>query len=70
MESIQSSTTPDPGYQRESNKLTVRHHKREPRINVSTLKRFYLSPIEIQNGQFHTYSFSTPGKIRNQNKEV
>ena len=30
-ESIQSSTTPDPGYQWESNKLLVRHHKREPR---------------------------------------
>ena len=28
-ESIQSSTTPDPGYQWKSNKLTVRHHKRE-----------------------------------------
>ena len=28
-ESIQSSTTPDPGYQWESNQLTVRHHKRE-----------------------------------------
>ena len=25
-ESIQLSTTPDPGYQWESNKLTVRHH--------------------------------------------
>ena len=30
-ESIQSSSTPDPGYQWESNKLTIRHHKREPR---------------------------------------
>ena len=30
-ESIQSSTTPDPGYQRKSDKLTVRLHKREPR---------------------------------------
>ena len=30
-ESIQSSTTPDPGYQWESDKLTVRHHRREPR---------------------------------------
>ena len=30
-ESIQSSTTPDPGYQWESNKLAIRHHKREPR---------------------------------------
>ena len=30
-ESIQSSTIPDPGYQWESNKLTIRHHKREPR---------------------------------------
>ena len=30
-ESIQSSTTPDPGYQWESDKLTDLHHKREPR---------------------------------------
>ena len=30
-ESIQSSTTPDPGYQLESDKLLVRHHKRQPR---------------------------------------
>ena len=30
-ESIQSSTTPDQGYQWESNKLTVRHHRRELR---------------------------------------
>ena len=30
-ESIQSSTTPDPRYQWESVKLTVEHHKREPR---------------------------------------
>ena len=29
-ESIQSSTTPDPGYQWKSDKLTVIHHKREP----------------------------------------
>ena len=26
-ESMQSSTTPDPGYQWESNKLTIGHHK-------------------------------------------
>ena len=30
-ESIQSSTTPDQRYQCGSNKLTIRHHKREPR---------------------------------------
>ena len=30
-EPMQSSNTPDPGYQCESDKLTVRHHKREPR---------------------------------------
>ena len=30
-ELIQSSTTPDPGYQWESDKFTIRHHKREPR---------------------------------------
>ena len=29
-ESIQSSTTPDPGYQWESDNFTIRHHKREP----------------------------------------
>ena len=30
-ESIQSSTTADPGYQWESDNFTIRHHKREPR---------------------------------------
>ena len=30
-ESIQSSTTLDPGYQWESDNVTIRHHKREPR---------------------------------------
>ena len=30
-ESIQPSTTPDQGYQWESNNVTIRHHKREPR---------------------------------------
>ena len=32
-ESILSSITPDPGYQWESNKLTIRHHNRKPRVN-------------------------------------
>ena len=30
-ESIQSSTTPDPGYQWESDNVTIRHHKRKRR---------------------------------------
>ena len=30
-ESIQSSITPDPGYKWESNNVTIRHYKREPR---------------------------------------
>ena len=30
-ESIQSSTTPDPGYQWENDNVTIRRHKREPR---------------------------------------
>ena len=30
-ELIQSSTTPDPGYQWESDNFTIRHHKREAR---------------------------------------
>ena len=29
-ESIQSSTTPDPGHQLESDNFTIRHHKRNP----------------------------------------
>ena len=29
--SIQSSTIPDPGYKWESDNVTIRHHKREPR---------------------------------------
>ena len=41
-ESIQSSTTPDPGYQWESNKLTVKHHKREP-IGQDTFQIYYSS---------------------------
>ena len=41
-ELIQSSTTPDPGYQWESNKLTVRHHKRELR-SQDNLKIYYSS---------------------------
>ena len=36
-ESIQSSTKPDPGYQCESNNVTIRHHKRElsPRCHIT-----------------------------------
>ena len=41
-ESIQSSTTPDPGYQWESNKLTVRHHRRELR-SQDNLQIYYSS---------------------------
>ena len=41
-ESIQSSTTPDPGYQWESNKLAVRHHRRELR-NQDNLQIYYSS---------------------------
>ena len=41
-ESIQSITTPDPGYQWGSNKLTVRHHKRELR-GQDNLQIYYSS---------------------------
>ena len=41
-ESIQSSTTPDPGYQWESNKLTVRHHRLELR-SQDNLQIYYSS---------------------------
>ena len=41
-ESIQSSTTPDPGYQWESNKFTVRHHRRELR-SQGNLQIYYSS---------------------------
>ena len=33
LESIQSCTTPDPGYQWESDNYTIRHHKREQEVN-------------------------------------
>ena len=45
-ESIQSSTTPDPGYQWESNKLTVRHHKLELR-GQDNLQIYYSSASDI-----------------------
>ena len=45
-ESIQSSTTPDPGYQWESNKYTVRHHKRELR-GQDNLQIYYSSASAI-----------------------
>ena len=41
-ESIQSSITPDPGYQWESKKLTVRHHRRELR-SQDNLQIYYSS---------------------------
>ena len=41
-ESIQSSTTPDLVYHWESNKLTVRHHKRELR-GLDNLQIYYSS---------------------------
>ena len=36
-ESIQSSTTPDPGHQLDSDNLTIRHHKREFRVILDGL---------------------------------
>ena len=50
-ESIQSSTTPDPGYPWESNKLTVRHHKRELR-GQGNLQMYYssASPTVLSKG--------------------
>ena len=42
-ESIQSSTTPDPGYQWESNKLTIRHHRRELIGSQDNLQIYYSS---------------------------
>ena len=41
--SIQSSTIPDPGYQWESNKLTVRHHRRELIGSQDNLQIYYSS---------------------------
>ena len=50
-ESIQSSTTPDSGYQWES-KLTIRHHKREPRgqpfpFSPEILKAYTYTALEV-----------------------
>ena len=38
-ESIQLSTTPDPGYQWESDNVTIRHHKREPVLTQQVTTR-------------------------------
>ena len=38
-ESIQSSTTPDPGYQWESNKLTIRHHNESQEVSQDIKRR-------------------------------
>ena len=45
-ESIQSSTTPDTGYQWESNTLTVRHHRRELR-SQDNLQMYYSNASAI-----------------------
>ena len=45
-ESIQSSTTPNPGYLWERNKLLVRHHKRELR-GQGNLQIYYSSASAI-----------------------
>ena len=47
-ESIQSSTTPDLGYQWESDNITIRHHKREPRGQPSVLFVGRKQTVEIQ----------------------
>ena len=50
-ESIQSSTKPDQGYRWESNKLTVRHHRREHR-SQDNLQIYYssASATELSKG--------------------
>ena len=44
-ESIQSSTTSDPGYQRESDNFTIKHHKREnlPSKNSQNINLFFFN---------------------------
>ena len=43
--SIQSSTTPDPGYPLESNKLTIRHHQ----MIANTSNNFVIFRIQKKN---------------------
>ena len=54
-ESIQSSTTPDPGYKWESENFTIRHHKRKPRGQpfpnfIDTESPFFDLDLSITNG--------------------
>ena len=51
-ESIQSSTTPDPGYQWESNKLTIRHHNTHPQV-------FFVNLQFTRPRGYKTFSYST-----------
>ena len=49
-ESIQSSTTPDPGYQWESDNVTTRHHKQETRGQESNpVFARYMYKLKLNN---------------------
>ena len=61
-ESIQSSTAPDTVYQWESNKLTIRHHKREPRgqpfcANFSDSNILPLTFYNLNNIAYHGVAY-------------
>ena len=51
-ESIQSSNTPDQGCQWESDNVTIRHHKREPRCQIwasaDTVRLNYVLKLNLQ----------------------
>ena len=71
-ESMQSSTTPDPGYQWESDNITARHHKRDmymrglvPRNLAELAETVPIGGLVFSLGLLHflvilTYSFSGP----------
>ena len=52
-ESIQSSTTPDPRYQLESDNVTIRHHKREPRGQDKP--QYYLAMTYSRNSAYQMW---------------
>ena len=57
---IQSSTTPDQGYQWESDKFTVRHYKREPRGQSFTSRCPQSTYKQTRTQAFQTQDKKTP----------
>ena len=60
-DSIHSSTTPDPGYQWESDNFTIRHHKQEP-FSAGDHKASINRPAQKHNKKKQINNINNPQK--------